>query len=228
MVASGQESAWGATMIVTTTERTIEKLERKAFEPSWLRTVVDDGDAGFLIESAEEIVYINRAYTAMLGYEWPAQLRGRPLSMIVADEDSPRLLTFSRMRVREEPAPRNYQFKARRRDTSLLRLQASVTSTRVEGSVVIATMVLPCEGQEIEPDSPIAVPETGRHRLSPRESEIMEMILAGKAIKEIGRALGISSKTVTTHRTRLLEKLNLTSNRDLFRYAVTHKLIDWS
>jgi PAS domain S-box-containing protein len=203
-------------------------LERRAFEPSWLHAVVDDGDAGFLIENAEEIAYINRAYAAMLGYDWPAQLRGRHLSTIVADEDTPRLLTFSKMRIREEPAPRNYQFTARRRDTSLVRLQASVTSTRVAGSVVIATMVLPCERQEIAPASPIAVPATGRQRLSPRESEIMEMILAGKAMKQIGLALNISPKTVTTHRARLMQKLNLTSNRDLFQYAVTHKLIDWS
>lgn len=215
-------------MIVITAERSTAKLERKAFEPSWLRAVVDDGDAGFLIEQAEEIAYINRAYTAILGYEWPAQLRGRHLSAIVADEDTPRLLTFSKMRIREEPAPRNYQFTARRRDTSLVRLQASVTATRVEGAMVIATMVLPCEGQEIEPISPAAIPGVGRHRLSPRESEIMEMILAGKAMKEIGQALNISPKTVTTHRAHLLRKLNLNSNRDLFRYAVTHKLIDWS
>ena len=215
-------------MIVTTAERTREKLERKAFEPSWLRAVVDDGDAGFLIENAEEIAYINRAYTAMLGYDWPAQLRGRHLSTIVADEDAPRLLTFSKMRVREEPAPRNYQFTALRRDTSLVRLQASVTATRVEGSVVIATMVLPCEGPETGSDSPIAVPVAARGRLSPRETEVMEMILAGKAMKEIGLALNISPKTVGTHRMRLMQKLHLSSNRDLFQYAVTHKLIDWS
>jgi len=56
----------------------------------------------------------------------------------------------------------------------------------------------------------------------------MEMILGGKAMKEIGLALNISVKTVSTHRTRLMQKLHLTSNRDLFQYAVTHKLIDWS
>lgn len=215
-------------MIVTTAQRTAEKLERKAFEPTWLRAVVDDGDAGFLIENAEEIAYVNRAYTAMLGYDWPAQLRGRHLSTIVADEDAPRLLTFSRLRVRQEPAPRKYQFTARRRDASLLRLQATVTATTVEGAVLIATMVLPCERQEAPADGPMAVPLAARGRLSPRETEVMEMILAGKAMKEIGLALNVSAKTVTTHRTRLMRKLHLSSNRDLFHYAVTHQLIDWS
>lgn len=215
-------------MIVTTPERTAAPLERRAFEPSWLRAVVDDGDAGFLIENAEEIAYINRAYARLLGYDHPGQLRGRHLTTIVADEDAPRLLTFSKLRVREEPAPRNYQFTALRRDASLVRLQASVTATRVDGSLVIATMVLPCEQQERPPDSPLAAPGQGRRRLSPRETEVMELILAGKAQKEIGAALNISQKTVCTHRARLMEKLNLSTNRDLFQYAVTHKLLDWS
>ena len=212
-------------MIVTTPERTADKLQRKAFQPTWLRAVVDDGDAGFLIENAEEIAYVNHAYTAMLGYDWPAQLRGRHLSTIVADEDAPRLLTFSKMRVREEPAPRNYQFTARRRDTSLLRLQATVTATRVDGAVLIATMVLPCERHETPA---IALPAATRRRLSPRETEVMEMILDGKAMKEIALELNVSAKTVSTHRARLMQKLHLANIRDLFQYAVTHKLLDWS
>ena len=212
--------------MTTAPERT---SERKTFEPSWVRTVVDDGDAGFLIERAEEIAYINRAYARMLGYDSPAQLRGRHVSTIVAAEDAPRLLTFSRLRVREEPAPRNYQFTARRRDSSTVRLQATVTATRVEGLVVIATMVLPCDPQQTSKDSSgLAIPAVAGQRLSPREIEVMELILEGKAMKEIGRLLDISPKTVSTHRTRLMEKLNLESNRDLFQYAVTHKLIDWS
>jgi PAS domain S-box-containing protein len=215
-------------VIVTTAERTTAKLERKTFEPTWLRTIVDEGDAGFLIENSEEIAYVNQAYTAMLGYDSPAQLRGRHIATIVADEDAPRLVTFSRLRVREEPAPRNYQFTARRRDTTFLRLQASVTATRLEGSVLIATMVLPCDRQETPASAPIAVPAMARGRLSPRETEVMEMILAGKTMKQIALTLDVSPKTVSTHRARLMQKLHLASNRDLFQYAVTHKLIDWS
>lgn len=215
-------------MIVTTTERTHARLERKAFQPFWLRAVVDDGDAGFLIESDEEIAYVNRAYTAMLGYDYPAQLRGQHLSLIVAREDAPRLLTFSKMRVRDEPAPRNYVFAARRRDDSVIRLQASVSAARMEGTIVIATMVLPAERQAAAASAPAAGRPIARRRLSPRETEIMEMILAGRPIKEIALVLNVSPKTVSTHRTRLLEKLHLTSNRDLFQYAVAHHLIDWS
>ena len=64
-------------------------------------------------------------------------------------------------------------------------------------------------------------------RLSRRELEVLSRILAGKGTKEIAVDLGMSDKTVATHRGRLLKKLNLHSNRDLFLFAVQHRLVDW-
>lgn len=64
--------------------------------------------------------------------------------------------------------------------------------------------------------------------LTPREHEIMLSIISGKRIKEIAVELEISDKTVATHRARLLKKLSLSDNRDLFRYALRHGLADWS
>jgi two-component system, NarL family, invasion response regulator UvrY len=60
--------------------------------------------------------------------------------------------------------------------------------------------------------------------LSDREHQIMRMIVAGKAPKEIGAELGISSKTVSTYRTRLLDKLDLHSTAELVRFALENKL----
>lgn len=66
----------------------------------------------------------------------------------------------------------------------------------------------------------------GQHqRLSPREREVMTMILDGRRLKEIGAKLDISVKTVTTHRSRLLRKLGLEDNLGLYRYGVRHGLI---
>lgn len=67
----------------------------------------------------------------------------------------------------------------------------------------------------------------GHHqRLSPRENEVMSMILAGRRLKEIAANLDISVKTVTTHRSRLLRKLNLEDNLGLYRYGIRNGLID--
>lgn len=68
-------------------------------------------------------------------------------------------------------------------------------------------------------------PATTHQRLSPRESEVLSMILAGRRLKEIAATLDISVKTVTTHRSRLLKKLGLDDNLGLFRYGVRNGMI---
>lgn len=67
--------------------------------------------------------------------------------------------------------------------------------------------------------------ETHHLRLSPREREVMGMILSGRRLKEIAAVLDISVKTVTTHRSRLLRKLGIEDNLGLFRYGVRNGLI---
>ena len=62
-------------------------------------------------------------------------------------------------------------------------------------------------------------------RLSHRESEVMAMMLEGRRLKEIAANLEISVKTVTTHRTRLLKKLRVENNLDLYRYGIRNGLI---
>lgn len=61
--------------------------------------------------------------------------------------------------------------------------------------------------------------------LSDREFQIMCMIAHGKALKDIGEALCISGKTVSTYRTRILEKMGMKTNADIVGYALKHKLI---
>ena len=67
--------------------------------------------------------------------------------------------------------------------------------------------------------------ETQHLRLSPREREVMGMILSGRRLKEIAATLDISVKTVTTHRSRLLRKLGIEDNLGLYRYGVRNGLI---
>ena len=66
-----------------------------------------------------------------------------------------------------------------------------------------------------------------RHeKLSDREFEIMRMIARGKAIKTIAEELNLSEKTVSTYRTRLLEKMNMTTNAEIISYVLKNKLIE--
>ena len=63
------------------------------------------------------------------------------------------------------------------------------------------------------------------HRLSPRESEITQLIAEGLTSKEIGARLSISQKTVEAHRGNIMRKLNLRSAVDIARYAIRNKII---
>lgn len=60
--------------------------------------------------------------------------------------------------------------------------------------------------------------------LSNRELQVMRMIVAGKALKEIAGEISLSPKTVSTFRSRILQKLNITSNAELIQYALKNKL----
>ena len=62
--------------------------------------------------------------------------------------------------------------------------------------------------------------------LSPREYEVMLLIAKGVSNKEIAERLGIDSRTVTTHRRRLLDKMNMQTDADLNEYARVNQLLN--
>jgi len=61
--------------------------------------------------------------------------------------------------------------------------------------------------------------------LSDREFEVLRALGSGMAVKDVAEQLRLSAKTVSTYRTRLLEKMNLKSKADLVRYVVDHELL---
>jgi two-component system invasion response regulator UvrY len=61
--------------------------------------------------------------------------------------------------------------------------------------------------------------------LSNREFEVMRLLVEGVGPTEIAERLHLSVKTVSTHKTRILEKLNLGSTAELVRYALEHRLV---
>ena len=62
-------------------------------------------------------------------------------------------------------------------------------------------------------------------KLSDREYQILCLIGQGKTTSEIAADLSISVKTVSTHRTRILEKMRLDTNAQLMRYALDYHLV---
>jgi len=61
--------------------------------------------------------------------------------------------------------------------------------------------------------------------LSPREFQVFCRIAGGKKLKDIAEELSLSITTVSTHRARILEKMDLKSNANLIHYAITHGIV---
>jgi len=61
--------------------------------------------------------------------------------------------------------------------------------------------------------------------LSDREFDVFKLLATGKSVTEIGEQLSLSATTVSTYRSRIMEKMSMRSNADLTRYALENSLI---
>ncbi len=73
-------------------------------------------------------------------------------------------------------------------------------------------------------EEPMSADEVS-NRLTPREREIVQLLAEGKSNKEAADALGISAKTIETHRATIMRKLDLKSFAELVRYAIRNEII---
>ncbi len=62
--------------------------------------------------------------------------------------------------------------------------------------------------------------------LSDREFQVLRLIASGKIVSEIAKELSLSVKTISTYRTRVLEKMSLRNNAELMHYAMQHDLLE--
>ena len=69
-----------------------------------------------------------------------------------------------------------------------------------------------------------AVRSLPHEQLSDRELQVLQLIAGGHSVSEIAETLNLSPKTVSTHKTRILEKMNMTNQAELIRYALEHRL----
>lgn len=70
------------------------------------------------------------------------------------------------------------------------------------------------------------ITEKNAHELlSDREMQVLQRIASGKTVSEIAVEIALSVNTISTYRTRILEKLNLNNNAELTRYALDNNLV---
>ena len=73
---------------------------------------------------------------------------------------------------------------------------------------------------------PQALSEDPYGSLSPREREVLHLVVDGLSTKEIARQLDITVKTAENHRCRILEKLDVRNSAELVRYAMRKRLVE--
>ncbi|MBP7571038.1 MAG: PAS domain S-box protein [Acidobacteria bacterium] len=119
-----------------------EAIERALRERSaWLDAIFDASRDGIIVEENERIVFVNRAYVRLYGYDRPEELIGQHVSIVQAPADNERMLDFGRRRLAGEPVPEIYDFTGRRRDGSAIQLEASVAIATIADRHVIVTVV---------------------------------------------------------------------------------------
>ncbi len=62
--------------------------------------------------------------------------------------------------------------------------------------------------------------------MSDREFQVLRLIASGKIVSEIAKELSLSVKTISTYRTRILEKMGMKNNAELMHYAMQHRLVE--
>ena len=68
--------------------------------------------------------------------------------------------------------------------------------------------------------------QSPHEKLSDREFQVMQMIASGKTVTSIAEELALSIKTISTYRTRILEKMGFNNNSEITRYAIKNRLVD--
>jgi len=67
---------------------------------------------------------------------------------------------------------------------------------------------------------------TEEQRITPRQSEVLQLLAEGKSMKEVAGILNLKPGTVAFHKYKMMETLGLKSNAELFHYAIKHHFVD--
>jgi len=109
-----------------------------------------------------------------------------------------------------------YLTKANEPEVLLAAIRKTAAGRRFIDPLLVDDMVFSL----VEPDA-----RPAHELLSDREFLIFRLLALGNTVNDIAAELAISNKTVSTHKARLMQKMNLSSNADLVRYGVEHGLI---
>lgn len=178
---------------------------------------------------------------AVNGAQLMEQLRNGSFDLVLLDMTMPGISgvdLITRIRIRDARLPilvlsmRNEAQLVRRalkagatgyltKDNEPETLMAAIRKTAAGGRFIDPLLV---EQMVFGMDTP--GPDQAQERLSNREFHILSLLVRGKSVNQIAGELAISNKTVSTHKARLMQKMNFRSNAELVRYGVAHDLVE--
>ncbi|MBN3759743.1 response regulator transcription factor [Burkholderia sp. Ac-20365] len=181
--------------------------------------------AGEACDSATTIALIRNAdaHVLVLDLSMPGR-NGVDLIRQIKDEKPALRILVLTMHAEQQYAVRAFKAGASgymTKESASAELVGAVTKVAAGGVYVSLAMAERFAQNLNEPTD--ALPH---HRLSDREFDVFRRIVSGQSITEIAHELCVSVKTVSTHKTRILEKMQMPNENGLVRYAIRHKLID--
>ncbi len=100
-------------------------------------------------------------------------------------------------------------------------LLAAIRKVSIGGKYVSSSLA-----EKLASDLEIGAGKLPHETLSNREYQVMLMIAAGKTVAEIAEELSLSVQTISTYRSRILQKMRMKNNVELANYAVKNQLLD--
>ncbi|MEM5367520.1 response regulator transcription factor [Paraburkholderia azotifigens] len=181
--------------------------------------------AGEACDSATTVALVRatNAHVLVLDLSMPGR-NGIDLIRQIKDEEPALRILVLTMHAEQQYAVRAFKAGASgymTKESASAELVGAVTKVAAGGVYVSLAMAERFAQNLNEPAE--ALPH---QRLSDREFDVFRRIVAGQTITEIAHKLCLSVKTVSTHKTRILEKMQMPNENGLVRYAIRHKLID--
>jgi PAS domain S-box-containing protein len=179
----------GPTRLVVAHENiTARKLAEDKLKQSeeWLRSIFEASRDGILVEENERIVYVNKSYLLLFGYEKAEEITGGHVSLVMSPDDRERMLAYGRRRVHGEGAPSVYEFKGKRKDETLIDLEAVVSTSVVSGSAYIITAIRDITRRKQNEEALQLAHDELERRVAERTAELSQ---ANEARKELLRRL---------------------------------------
>jgi DNA-binding CsgD family transcriptional regulator len=151
---------------------------------------------------------VNRSFAAMLGYA-PDELHRGSIAELMEKTDVPALIEELRLLGSEEIAS-SRPYRCKGGGIKWLHERAALRRDRAGEPrylLIRVDKIAQADGDPLE-------------RLSPREREVLELVIAGATSKEIAARIGISPASVDTYRSRLMTKLSIDDVPGLVRFAI--------